>query len=1812
MIRFYSTQNLFSKTFLLTIVLFLATNASSWAQTIPTFATDTAGKVFHNRPFNNRWRGSAQYVFTPGAFKDANNNVAKSGYISSIYFFVETGQDTHTYHNMYVGMLQDTSTGFYQSKIWHQGKFTECLNRTYHIMGAKKDKWVKIDLDVPFKYDSTKTLVIEFDKDEFTGNGFRRGIRAYNQRTVTNTRLSGTFRSSLPDALDNYRLVMGFDLQSDNDLSVVSVDSPSITCYGLQDVYATVANLGKNDVTKFTLNWEIAGVKQTPVTYSSKLKAPGNGNNYVQIKLGQADLSTHPELKVYASGISDGNKKNDTLIHQYPFNPTGRIYVGFQSKSDFLYLQLLFDYLENHPICSPVEVILTDATIDQRCQITPVKGSSMTNTITIKSPHVDSLLWINTRSRAQIHIQGADNIIFENIRFKLDNRPDAIGIRLSDTAENITITNCEFTSDTVVKHQNLACIAACNYYTDFENSGNGINVNNLTITNCKFTGGGYSLFVSGESKNKKVENVFVNNCTFSKSNYGFWGNYIDNLIITNCEFGKTKSVSYTNNIGNSINLKSCDNFSIYANYLRGPVFIKNANNGLNASSRYFNNAQHVSLDSNYINTFTSATSIVSSSNIDFYHNGIIGQVDTILGINSSKRIDIRNNILARLDFKNGACLAVNAIADNAPDLTGWNHNCYYSNTKPTRMVRYNDSTLNKHEINGIWDLKSFSQANLNGSFNELNWNEDPRKWWDNENSQHLKKSFPRLFGDDLQIASDIDGNDRCKLLATIGVDEFNDSVVYVNANIGTDLDTIYLHTPFKAYYNGNKSNVMAFTWYVNGVVLSDSNELNYTPNNIGLDTFVLIAENCNDADTVISYINVVLPTRRPVANFVVSKKTANPNELIIITDASLYGPSTWRYKITDENGKPFVLDTTLKKKTNPYIFENDDSTNYQVGVRFKYPGYYNIELVVTNQHGKDSLLKRNEILINDSLTIGGKHTKSTAPTGTLFDDGGAYLDYSSTAGISTFTIGNCKGNLILNLEELNLNIGESLRIYDGVDSSMNPLWDDALFPKGITENIFHPSYTPVFICETGYAYIVFKNNGDNSVNDGFKLKWFTDSTGWQKPKITISYNDSSCIRQDVKFNIAHPKLFNFISWDFLVNDTINSFSDNLTRSFNKTGKYAYKVKTNSLCWGPDSIIDTVEIFKTSQLPIPSFRASKVSVVTNDTFTLFSNPDWCTYKSTWDLGTSNYKLRQQTTLNSPVVVLSMGRQGIYDISLEEENSTGIGITQKKEYIKVYCSPGVKLTESSSGITQVDFNTISNKSKGGEDAFTDYSDLSTTVIKGRYYPVSIRREFSGFPINRYVWIDFNQDADFDDAGELVLESLSKNGKVLKDSIFIPLSATTGYTRVRVGSSIDKVKNACEIIVRGEFEDYSVRIVDKDTVPPLITLTNGLIDSVEVFNKWVDPGYKAFDDVDGDVTHKVTVKSNVNTSIVGSYTVSYSVIDKEKNQITINRIVRVVDLTKPQVFLNGSDIITMHNGESFNDPGAYATDNYYKNVAIDITGKVDTSSVGTYLVNYCATDSSGNGPACITRSVVVIDTVRPMLTTNGVDTVFAEQCDSLIEPKINITETDTYKITFAGSFENTNKVGDFTRIYIVKDKAGNTSSITRTISVRDTKKPSIALKGSSFDTIPRWSTYIDSGVVVSDDCETPSTIDLTTGGDFIGTQSAGLFRKTYQATDASGNKSEEIHRIILVEEGNGVKTVSNFRLQVYPNPFNEGLRISSEFEITTIEILSADGKLVYQQTTSNQKEVQLNTMSISDGLYFVKVVTANGTSITRIVKG
>ncbi|HOQ90221.1 MAG TPA: DUF5011 domain-containing protein, partial [Candidatus Hydrogenedentes bacterium] len=111
-------------------------------------------------------------------------------------------------------------------------------------------------------------------------------------------------------------------------------------------------------------------------------------------------------------------------------------------------------------------------------------------------------------------------------------------------------------------------------------------------------------------------------------------------------------------------------------------------------------------------------------------------------------------------------------------------------------------------------------------------------------------------------------------------------------------------------------------------------------------------------------------------------------------------------------------------------------------------------------------------------------------------------------------------------------------------------------------------------------------------------------------------------------------------------------------------------------------------------------------------------------------------------------------------------------------------------------------------------------------------------------------------------------------------------------------------------------------RDTTPPPLTLNGPDPMVVECGSTFTDPGVTVADSCDMMVAY--TVSGTVDTSVPGSYTLTYNAQDGSGNvAVPITRVVNVVDTTAPVITLNGASPMTVECGSTFTDPGANAVD-------------------------------------------------------------------------------------------------------------------------------------------------------------------------------------------------------------------------------------------------------------------------------------------------
>ena len=402
--------------------------------------------------------------------------------------------------------------------------------------------------------------------------------------------------------------------------------------------------------------------------------------------------------------------------------------------------------------------------------------------------------------------------------------------------------------------------------------------------------------------------------------------------------------------------------------------------------------------------------------------------------------------------------------------------------------------------------------------------------------------------------------------------------------------------------------------------------------------------------------------------------------------------------------------------------------------------------------------------------------------------------------------------------------------------------------------------------------------------------------------------------------------------------------------------------------------------------------------------------------------------------------------------------------------------------------------------------------------------------------------------------------------------------------------------------------------DTTVPVITLLGDTTVTIEVGATYTDSGATAADNYDGDLTSSIAIVNNVDTSTVGTYTVTYNVSDTSGNAaVPVTRTVNVVDTTVPVITLLGDTTVTIEVGATYTDSGATAADNYDGDLtsSIAIVNNVDTSTVGTYTVTYNVSDTTGNAADSVTRTVNVVDTTVPVITLLGDTTVTIEVGTTYTDS--GATAADNYDGDLTSSIAivnnvDTSTVGTYTVTYNVSDTSGNAAdSVTRTVNVVDTTAPVITLLGDNPMTIEVGTTFTDPGATASDAGDGDLTSSIVVSGS-VDTSTIGTYTLTYDVSDTSGNAAVPVTRKVNVVNTLGTETIEDDFLEIYPIPSQTFLIIRQNTHIKKVKLYNIIGQIIYEDF-SNSKEIRINTSSFKSGIYLMRI--NDNKKLVKIIK-
>lgn len=119
-------------------------------------------------------------------------------------------------------------------------------------------------------------------------------------------------------------------------------------------------------------------------------------------------------------------------------------------------------------------------------------------------------------------------------------------------------------------------------------------------------------------------------------------------------------------------------------------------------------------------------------------------------------------------------------------------------------------------------------------------------------------------------------------------------------------------------------------------------------------------------------------------------------------------------------------------------------------------------------------------------------------------------------------------------------------------------------------------------------------------------------------------------------------------------------------------------------------------------------------------------------------------------------------------------------------------------------------------------------------------------------------------------------------------------SGYNSILKVKTTDNIKKKIgkyQVIYKNLLFKKVRTVIVEDKVKPVITLNETNI-TILLNEQYKEPGYKAIDELDGDLTDQVEIVNGVKNNQIGTYKITYTVKDKSKNTTKVSRVVNVVN--------------------------------------------------------------------------------------------------------------------------------------------------------------------------------------------------------------------------------------------------------------------------------------------------------------------------------
>lgn len=412
--------------------------------------------------------------------------------------------------------------------------------------------------------------------------------------------------------------------------------------------------------------------------------------------------------------------------------------------------------------------------------------------------------------------------------------------------------------------------------------------------------------------------------------------------------------------------------------------------------------------------------------------------------------------------------------------------------------------------------------------------------------------------------------------------------------------------------------------------------------------------------------------------------------------------------------------------------------------------------------------------------------------------------------------------------------------------------------------------------------------------------------------------------------------------------------------------------------------------------------------------------------------------------------------------------------------------------------------------------------------------------------YLWIDYNNDLDFNDAGETVVATTSTAASV-SGSFTVPSNVPIGNYRARFGQSYSSGGPiaACGPAAYGSYVDYTLSVI---AAPACVAPTNIVISNI------------------ADTTVNVSWTAPASIPSDGyEYYVSTS--------------------STPPIAMAGASGTSTANTTII--PSLAPNTTYYLWVRSNCGGSKSWWSIVTTFKTICtgvtsfseSFDSSGVGPivpTCWDRIIVgtATQTINGTSPASGTGNVYQFSTNSsnysiVVLPPLSNVSAGTHRLKFKSRTTSSTAPGSLDIGYVT-DIANASSFVNiQTITINNI-------------------TYTDPAAVytIAIPSTVPANARLAIRNNGINAPSVPIYWDDM---------------VWEVNSGLGTSEVTKNEVMIYPNPFSNVLNISESKDIRTVTIMDIAGRTV---KTISKPNKELHLSELNSGMYIITLHYENGT--------